>query len=49
MSNQAIANSEWCSNFSNSDLKFKSQTYGVMSSAKLQMSVSFYVKDVSLT
>ena len=35
-----------CSNFSKSHFKFESQTYGVASSAKLQISISFNAKNI---
>ena len=39
-----MANSKFRSDFSNTDLKFESQSYGVVSSAKLQISISFNAK-----
>ena len=39
-----MANSKLRSNFSNTDLKFGSQSYGVVSSGKLQISISFNAK-----
>ena len=48
ISNQARASSELYSNVPSTDFKFKSQTYGVMSSAKLHMSIPFNAKNISL-
>ena len=48
ISNQAIAISELFSNVSSNDFKFESQTYEVVSSAKLHRSTPFNAKTISL-
>ena len=48
ISNQAIAISELFSNVSSIDFKFESQTYEVVSSAKLHRSTPFNAKTISL-
>ena len=41
-------NSGLCSNVSNTDFKSESHTHGAVSFTKLQISVSFNVKNISL-